>query len=166
MVPTRYLSEPVSWEALVLHEVHVELAHGNDRSIRRILDSRPKLWILSYRTHVLQEYLRPLLDPSYVRVHPDVLLTGAFLADARRVTFVNRWPGRYALFRPDGSSSGETWRLDGRTTRADDVIPEGLHEVAVPNAEGPRYLLPVGTTFFRTLPVTEPSDDLFQGVYD
>ncbi|MFI5120035.1 MAG: hypothetical protein ACHQM4_06450 [Thermoanaerobaculia bacterium] len=166
MVPTRYQAENVSWEALILHGVHVELAHGNDRSIRRILDSRPKLWILSYRIDTLKEYLPRLLDPSYVRIHPDVLLTGALFPDALPVTFVNRWPGRYQLFRPDGSASGDTWRLDGRKSDADGFVPEGPHEIVVSYADGPRYLLPVGTTFVTPLPVTAPFDDLFHGVYD
>jgi hypothetical protein len=166
MVPTRYLAQPVSWEALVLEGVRVELARGDDRSIRHILDSRPKLWILNYRVRELWEYLPRLLDPSYVRVHPDVLLTGAFCRDARPVTFVNRWPGRYELFRPDGSPSGEPWRLDGRETGADGFVPAGPHEVVALLADGPSYLLPVGTTFFMPLPVTSPLDDLFQGVYD
>jgi hypothetical protein len=166
MVPTRYPTELASWEALVLEGVRVELARGDDHSIRRILDSRPKLWILNYRIHALREYLPRLLDPSYVRIHPDVMLTGAFFRDARPVTFVNRWPGRYRLFRPDGSPSGEAWRLDGHDTGADDFVPEGPHEVVASLADGPRYLLPVGTTFAMPLPVTSPLDDLFHGVYD
>ncbi len=166
MIPTRYLAELASWEALVLERVRVELARGDDRSIRRILDSRPKLWILNYRIHELREYLPRLLDPSYVRVHPDVMLTGAFFRDARPVTFVNRWPGRYGLFRPDGSPSGEAWRLDGHEAGADVFVPEGPHEVVASLADGPRYLLPVGTTFVMPLPVTAPVDDLFHGVYD
>ena len=166
MVPTRLLAQPASWEALVLEGVRVELARGDDRSIRRILDSRPKLWILSYRTHELREYLPRLLDPSYVRVHPDVLLTGTVCRDARPATFVNRWPGRYRLFRPDGSPAGEQWRLDGQDAGADGFIPAGAHEVAASPADGPRYLFPVGTTFFMPLPVAAPLDDLFHGVYD
>ncbi len=166
MVPTRHQAENVSWESLISHGVHAELAHGNDRSIRQILDSRPKLWILNYRIHKLRAYLPRLLDPSYVRVHPDVLLTGAFLRDTRSVPFVNRWPGRYRLFRPDGSPSGEPWRLDGREADADGFVPEGPHEVAGSLVDGPRYLLPVGTTFVMPLPVTSPLDDLFHGVYE
>ncbi len=166
MVPTRYQAEQVSWEALILHKVRVELAHGNDRSIRRILESRPKLWILNYRIQTLQEHVPRLFDPSYVRVHPDVLLTGAFFRDAMPVTFVNRWPGRYRLFRSDGSASGEAWRLDGRETDANGFVPEGSHEVVAPLADGPRYLLPVDTTFAMALPVKSPPDDLFSGVYN
>jgi hypothetical protein len=166
MVPTRDQAQPVSWEALVLAGVKGELKAGNDRPIQRILDSRPKLWILNYRVHELREYLPRLLDPSYVRVHPDVLLTGAFLRDARPAKFVNRWPGRYRLFRPDGSPGGERWRLDGGDAGTDAFVAAGPHEVAVPLADGPRYLLPVGTTFVMPLPVTSPLDDLFQGVYD
>ncbi|HEX7580053.1 MAG TPA: hypothetical protein VF580_08640, partial [Thermoanaerobaculia bacterium] len=166
MVPTRYPAQPVSWEALVLEEVRAELARGDDSSIRRILDSRPKLWILNYRVHALREYLPRLLDPSYVRVHPDVLLPGAFFRDARPVTFVNRWPGRYRMFRPDGSPSGEPWSLDGRENGADGFVSVGPHEVVASPATGSRYLLPVGTTFVMPLPVTLPLDDLFSGVYD
>lgn len=166
MIPTRYLAQPVSWEALVLEGVRVELARGDDRSIMRILDSRPKLWILNYRVHALREYLPRLLDPSYVRVHPDVLLTGAFFRDARPVTFVNRWPGRYRLFRPDGSPTGEPWRLDDRENGADGFVPAGSHEIVASLADGPRYLLPLGTTFVMPLPVTSPLDNLFYGVYD
>lgn len=166
MVPTRHLTPLISWEALVLEGVRAELARGDDRSIRHILDSRPKLWILNYRVHGLRAYLPRLLDPSYVRVHPDVLLTGAFFRDARPVTFVNRWPGRYGLFRSDGSPSGEAWRLDGRETAADGFVPVGSHEVVVALADGPRYLLPVGTTLVMPLPVVSPVDDLFHGVYD
>lgn len=166
MVPTRLQVQPVSWEALVLAGVKGELAAGDDRSIRRILDSAPKLWILNYRVHELREYLPRLLDPSYIRVHPDVLLTGAFLRDGRPSTFVNRWPGRYRLFRPDGSVGGETWLLDGHDAGADGFVPSGRHEVVTPLSGGPRYLLPVGTTFAMPLPVTAPLDDLFGGVYD
>jgi hypothetical protein len=166
MVPTRLQARPVSWEALVLSGVKGELAAGDDRSIRRILDSAPKLWILNYRIHELREYLPALLDASYVRVHPDILLTGAFLRDGRPSTFVNRWPGRYRLFHPDGSQGGETWLLDGHDGDADGFIPAGRHEVAAPRADGPRYLLPADTPFVVPLPVTAPLDDLFGGVYD
>ncbi len=166
MLPTRTLAPLISWEALVLEGVRAELTRGDDRSIRHILDSRPKLWILNYRVHQLREPLQHLLDRSYIRVHPDVLLTGAFCGDTRPVPFVNRWPGRYRLFRPDGSPSGETWRLDGREIRADDFVTLGSHQVSVSTADGPRYLLPVGTTFAMPLPVTLPPDDLFRGVYD
>jgi hypothetical protein len=166
MIPTRHTTELASWEALVLWGVKSELAAGDDRRIRRILESKPKLWILNYRVHELREYLPRLLDPSYVRVHPDVLLTGAFFRDGRPVTFVNRWPGSYGLFRADGSRAGEPWRLDGRAYAADGFIPEGLHEVIVSGSDGPRYLLPAGTVFAMPLPVTAPLDNLFLGIYD
>ena len=45
-------------------------------------------------------------------------------------------------------------------------VPAGAHEVAASPADGPRYLFPVGTTFFMPLPVAAPLDDLFHGVYD
>ncbi len=166
MIPTRSSADPVSWEALVLAGVHAELARGDDHSIIRILDAQPKLWILNYRIHELREYLPRLLDPSYVRVHPDILLTGAFLSDSRTATFVNRWPGRYGLFRSDGSPSFEPWRIDGRDAGPDGFLPVGPHEVAVPTSDGPRYLLPADTKFVAPLPVTSPLDDLFAGVYD
>jgi len=166
MVPTRFPTELASWEALVLAGVRGELDRGDGRTIQRILDGKPKLWILNYRIHALREFLPRLLDPSYVRVHPDLLLTGAFLPGAASVTFLNRWPGRYGLFRPDGSPSGETWTLDGRETGADGFVPAGPHELAVVAAGGPRYLLPVGTNLAGPLPVTGPLDDLFGGVYD
>jgi hypothetical protein len=166
MVSTRYQAQFVSWEPIFLDAFRAELARGDDRSIRQILDSRPKLWILTNRVHELRAYLPRLLDPSYVRVHPDVLLTGAFFRDARPVTFLNRWPGRYGLFRPDGSPSGETWRLDGRETGAGGFVPAGSHEVVAWLADGPRYLLPVGTTFVMPLPVTSPLDDLFRDVFE
>ena len=166
MVPTRYLAQLVSWEPIILEGVRVELARGDDRSIRKILDSRPKLWILNYRFFDLRAYLPRLLDRSYVRVHRNVMLTGALLRDARAVTFVNRWPGRYGLFRPDGSRSGETWYLDGREIGVEGFVPEGSHEVVASLADGPRLLFPVGTTFVTPLPVTTPVDHLFLGVYD
>ncbi len=142
MIPTRSSADPVSWEALVLAGVHAELARGDDHSIIRILDAQPKLWILNYRIHELREYLPRLLDPSYVRVHPDILLTGAFLSDSRTSTFVNRWPGRYGLFRSDGSPSFEPWRIDGRDAGPDGFLPVGPHEVAVRPPTG-------HVTFFR-----------------
>lgn len=165
MVPTRHLTELASWEALVLDGVRAELARGDDGPILRILDAKPKLWILNYRIDQLRQYLPRLLDPSYVRVHPDVLLTGTFLKDTRPATFVNRWPGRYQLFWADGSRSGEPWRLDGVEYSADGFVPAGPHEV-VALRSGPRYLLPAGTTFVTPLPVTSPPDDLYRGVYD
>ena len=166
MVPTRLLAQPVSWEAMVLEGVRVELAQGDDRSIQKILGSRPKLWILNYRVHSLRAFLPRLLDLSYVRVHRNVMLSGAFLPDARTVTFVNRWPGRYVLFRPDGSLSREEWRLDGRKAGLDGFVPEGPHEVVTSLAAGPRYLLPVDTAFLTPLPASSPPDHLFLGVYD
>lgn len=166
MIPTRHLADPVSWEALVLAGVKSELERGDERSIQRIFDRKPKLWILNYRIHEIGKYLSRLLDRSYVRVHPDVLLTGTILRDPRPTAFVNRWPGRYVLYRPDGSPSGETWRLDGRDAGAEGFVADGPHEVVVAAGDWPRYLLPVGTKFITSLPVTAPLDDLFRGVYD
>ncbi len=166
MVATRYPAEAVSWEALILGGVHSELARGDDRSIRRILDGRPKLWILNYRVLQLRDFLPRLLDASYVRVHPNVLLSGAALRTGAAASFVNRWPGRYRLYEPDGSAAGERWRLDGGEREGDSFVSEGVHDVSVVSAGGPRYLLPSGTTFFAPLPVATPPYDLFQGVYD
>ncbi|HEY3349497.1 MAG TPA: hypothetical protein VGM13_06975 [Thermoanaerobaculia bacterium] len=166
MIPTRGLAEAVSWEALVLEGVRAELARGDDRSIRRILESRPKVWILNYRIHALREFLPRLLDPSYVRVQPDLLLTGAFLPGAGSVTFVNRWPGRYGLFRPDGAPGGGAWTVDGHEAPRDGFLPAGRFEIGFPPSTGPGYLLPAGTTLPGPLPVTGPLSDLFGGVYD
>lgn len=166
MIPTRPSADPASWEAMILEDVRTRLARGDDSGIRRILEARPKVWILNYRIHALRDFLPRLLDPSYVRVHPDLLLTGAFLPGGGSVTFVNRWPGRYALFKPDGAPGTEAWTVDGHEAPRDGFLPAGRFELGRASSEGPRYLFPADARLPAPLPVLGPLDDLFGGVYD
>jgi hypothetical protein len=151
---------------MILEDVRARLARGDDSGIRRILEARPKVWILNYRIHALRDFLPRLLDPSYVRVHPDLLLTGAFLPGSGSVTFVNRWPGRYALFKPDGAPGTEAWTVDGHEAPRDGFLPAGRFEIGRASADGPRYLFPADARLPAPLPVLGPLDDLFGGVYD
>ena len=166
MVPTRPSADPASWEALILEDVRARLVGGDDSPIREILEKRPKVWILNYRIHALREFLPRLLDPSFVRVHRDLLLTGAFLPGGGPVTFVNRWPGRYALFQADGTPGGGAWTVNGHAAPRDGFLPAGRFEIGGASADGPRYLFPAGTALPAPLPVAGPLDDLFGGVYD
>ena len=168
MVPTRQMSAFVSWEAMILARVRENAAHGDVREIEETFEGRPKLWIDNYRVDAAREPLRPFLEPSYVRVHRNVLLSGAALPVSGEVSFENRWPGSYRLWDRDGRPVAGLFRVDGMEVSGTVHLDAGPHRIGrVPSpAVEPRWLLPAVASLPGSLPPPAPPYDLFASVYE
>ena len=168
MLPTRIHSSPQWWDAFTLREDRRALTAGDDSSIREFFENRPKVWITNYRVALMEDVLAAPLRASYVPVDRGILLSGAMLTDAKPTRFVNRWPGRYALFDGIGRATGGEISIDGSKRETPVMLVEGPQEIAssTARADEPLFLLPADFVGPARLPAPAWGPDLFAGVYD
>jgi hypothetical protein len=166
MIPTRRPAAFVWWDSMNFTLLRQAVAAGDRRGLDAIAAGQPKLWIFNYRVGALWRELQPLIAGSYVRVYPNVLLTGTAVSSGRVTSFKNYWPGRYRIFSADGRPRDARVVVDGVPAALPLFLTAGTHSVALSDAMGlDLFLLPADASLedFRSLP---PPFELFADVYD
>jgi hypothetical protein len=167
MVPTRRPAWFTWWDGMNAAQLADAVSRGDRSELLNIVRNKPKLWILNYRIRALWGALSPIIESSYVRVYPNVLLSGTALRPGRPVHFENRWPGSYRAYSADGKPIDAMVTIDGIETRLPAFVPQGGHDVVWNGAPGTEdlFLLPANAKLgeLRKLP---PPFDLYADVYD
>jgi hypothetical protein len=166
MIPTRRPAAFVWWDSMNFTLLRQAVAAGDRRGLDAIAAGQPKLWIFNYRVGALWRELQPLIAGSYVRVYPNVLLTGTAVSSGRAASFKNYWPGRYRVFSADGRPRDVRVVVDGVSAALPIFVTAGTHSVALGDAVGQElFLLPADASLedFRSLP---PPFELFADVYE
>jgi hypothetical protein len=156
----------ISWDQYSIQQIRAAAERGNLKQIQRIFDGAPKVWILTYRSDALRDWLKPYLEGSYVPIYANILLTGAELAPRDTVTFQNWWPGEYRLYRADGTPVNTDLEVDDRPVEGPIRLEKGQHNLRLVNGEETLYFLPAdieGVAFDMTAPRAQ--EDLFDEVY-
>jgi hypothetical protein len=151
--------------------IHERLAAGDASIFDRLVEGRPKLWILTYRFRPLWPRIESILSDAYVRVAPAIVLAGVVLPrDGGEVAFECRWPGRYRLFDHAGRPLDETLSVDDSEPAKEVDIAVGRHRVRRTGSGPPAVLLPADTRAagpeIGVRSLDAPVSDLFAGVYE
>jgi hypothetical protein len=166
MVVSRRHAGTVQWDTKVVTDIRAAASLGRFETLNAAFAERPRVVILNFRTFALGPAIRRYLDGSYVRVFPNLLLSGTLVSPEERVAFVARSPGRYSLYQEGGSPAREAFLVDGRGAQGAVFLDVGFHEVKVDARSVARALLPEGLTLSGPIPARRPPEDLFAGVYD
>jgi len=156
----------VSWDQFAILRIRAAAEQGNLSHFERIFGGAPKVWILTYRSDALGEWLTPYLEESYVLIYSNVLITGVELLPGDTVAFQNWWPGAYRLYRADGTLAETGLEIGGRRVEGPLRLEKGRHSLRLTDGEEPLYLLPAdieGVTFDMTAP--REQEVLFDRVY-
>jgi hypothetical protein len=156
----------VSWDQPTILQIRAAAEQGDLRHFERIFGGAPKVWILTYRSDALGEWLTPYLEESYVPIYSNVLITGVELLPGDTVAFQNWWPGAYRLYRADGTPAETGLEIGGRWVEGPLRLEKGRHSLRLTDGVGPLYLLPAdieGVTFDMTAP--REQEVLFDRVY-
>ena len=151
----------------VLKSMLARAEAGDSAHFQRIFSAAPKVWILTYRSEALGDWLAPYLEDSYLSIFPNVLITGVELLPGDTVAFQNWWPGAYRLYRADGTPAETGLEIDGRRLEGPLRIEKGRHRLRLTEDKGPLYLLPAdieGVSFDMTAPREQKA--LFDQVYE
>lgn len=142
MIVTRPLAAPFWLQRGELLRILDNAARGDTSLVDEIF-GQPKVVIESYRTDTIEEVLAPYLRHSYVRVAPNVLLSGTALPSEAASDFVVQWEGVYRLRDVDGRPSDAALTVNGTTLSGAIRLKRGRYAVRLvePSAE-PLYLLP------------------------
>jgi hypothetical protein len=168
MVPTRHVAYEIWWDKANVAETWRLAKLGDMSRIEPIFEHQPKLWILNYRVRAVWPLLERYIDDSYVRVYPNILLSGVELNPGKEVSFKNRWPGHYSVFSATGERLNEGLFVDGKEAGEKVELAANEHVLTF-DAGGSServFLLPSDAEMGQELPVTEPVWDLFSGHND
>jgi hypothetical protein len=163
---SRLPGQVFSWDRPTILSIRGMTEQGDMKYFERIFDGAPKVWIQTYRSDKLEEFLAPFMERAYVPIFPNVLIAGIELRPGVETEFQNWWPGRYRLYRADGTSAAGELTLDGRRMEGSFRVVKGRHNVLLMNGDAPLYLLPAdieGVPFNMT--TARARQKLFDRVY-
>ncbi len=166
MVVSRRHAGKVMWDTKVVSDIRSAAGQGHFEAMGAVFAEQPRLVVLNFRTLALGPAIRRYLEGSYVRVHPNLLLSGALVSPGESVAFLARSPGSYSLYQESGAPVREVFLVDGRPAQHSVPLVAGLHEVRVDVRSTARALFPEGLTLSGPIPARRPPEDLFAGVYD
>jgi hypothetical protein len=162
---SRWRGQVVSWDRLGIGTILGLARRGNLDHIEAIIEGSPKVWILSYRTALLESVLEPYLRNSYVAISSNVLISGVKLIAGEETMFQNRWEGSYRLYRADGSPAAASLIVDGKPVTGGARLGTGSHSLRFDVGRGPLYLLPADIEVPFTIPRRHKQRVLFDRVY-
>jgi hypothetical protein len=166
MVTTRRLAGDEWWDAINVAAFKDEIARHDYHRLYGIVREQPKLWIVNYRTEALAHELKPIINHSYVRIDPNILLTGSPLLAADTI-FANHWRGDYAVFGANGEARGTPVVIDGRLVGTPVRLDLRIYRVRLTApSSSPLALLPAGSKLLHVAPVRGPARPSFAGSYD
>lgn len=166
MIATRRHAGKIWWDAASIHAIFESAKQGGPTELDAAFSEQPKVVILNYRTQTLGALLARYVDRSYVRVAPNVLLSGVQIDGTGEVPFESRWAGRYGLYDAKGRPWNAAFNLDGNARAGDVSVGLGPHRVALSDSTGHGFLLPAGLSLPGSLPEIRSPEDVFRGVYD
>jgi hypothetical protein len=166
MIATRRHVGWIWWDAQAVGVVVEAARRGDFSELDAAFAEQPKVVILNYRTQTLAPLLARYVVRSYVRVSPNVLLSGVQINGAGETPFESRWAGRYRLYDGKGQPWNTALYMDGNAVDGELQVGLGRHRVALRDLTGPGFLLPAGLRLPGSLPETRPPRDVFHGVYD
>lgn len=154
------------WDTPTISRIRTALRSGDASRLVNIMNAHPKLWIINYRIINMSDIVQRMVAGGYVRISPNLLLSGIELKTGGRETqFACHWTGQYQLFDENGHAVAESVAVDDMVpAKAVDITP-GLHRVRGPQSNKKRFLLPSGTTTNGPLRPDGPVPDLFAEVY-
>ena len=125
----------------------------------------PKTIIWSYRMEAVAPVIQEVLDASYTKVSPNILMAGRNLKINVPVNFVPPISGQYNLYSRDGLPLRGTVSLDGKVVSL--PLKLGRHNYHVELLNGPdrALLVPVGD-YRHVFDADAPNKILFAKTYD
>ncbi len=165
MLVKKRFAGPAWWDARGIAEVMAEADKNEFKLLENIFSYHPKVWILSYRTSKLWPVLEPFLINSYVRVFPNVLLSGAQVSAGKSVKFVNRWEGAYALYDSGGARLNRPFYINSKVIEGSTLLKTGEYTARLSGGAGRAYLLPDNINVPFTIPPARKPMALYRDVY-
>lgn len=155
MIVTRPIARPAWWDPRAIRIIRADAEKGDFDSIEKVFAKEPKLWILNYRVYKLRDVLEPYFRNSYIRIYPNVLISGVAASSDTETLFKNRWSGEYRLYDPRGEKLDLRLAVDGEIVDQPVRLDVGDHSIKLAGEGGPAYLLPAGIDVPFIIP---PSD--------
>ena len=154
------------WDTPKIYKILRDTKNGHSQDIKVIFSKQPKIWILNWRTDKLKEVLDSYFTNSYLRILPNIMVTGIQVISSGETKFVNRWYGTYRLFSPEGQPINGCFSVNGQTTSGITTIPlgENLIELKMPCSIA--YLLPADISIPFKITENIKQIPLFENVYD
>lgn len=152
------------WDAGGIASVINDAKRGGYKQIDDIFSMSPKVWIFNYRINKLWPLIGERLTNSYVRIFPNVLVSGAPVQSGKETVFKNWWEGVYSLYEANGSRSQKTFVLDGISVSGPIRVKRGARNLGLPE-QGTCYLLPAGIDSPFQIPPRSNPYKLYQRVY-
>ncbi|VAX19596.1 hypothetical protein MNBD_NITROSPINAE03-1003 [hydrothermal vent metagenome] len=165
MLVKKRFAGPAWWDARGIAEVLAQADKNEFGLIENILSYRPKVWILNYRTSKLWPVLEPFLVQSYVRVFPNVLVSGVEISAEKPVKFINRWEGAYALYSNSGARLNAPFYINSKIIKGSTLLKIGEYTAQLADGADKAYLLPDNIKVPFTIPPARKPMALFRGVY-
>lgn len=147
------------------HFILMTLRQGQHSEAYKILQrTPPKVIIWSYRMQRSYPALAPLIDPSYVRVAPNLWLAGTTLHAGRPASFRVPIAASYRLYDRAGRPVAGVIKIGDRTFDGAVALAPGIAQVTLDRGPSQMLLLPEGSYHDVFAPGgDDPS--LFSGVY-
>lgn len=162
MLPNRYESTRLWMDQ---KRVNVTLEEGsNSVLMRSLLERPPKVLILTYRIGKVASLVLPVLKDRYVKIAPNILVTGQRLTAGTTTRFQTPVAGTYALYDVNGKPMSGQLDIDGTLLSPPFDMTAGPKNITLQAETGDAFLLPAGLTPLRFAPEA-PDLSLFDGVY-
>jgi hypothetical protein len=153
------------WDKQKLMKILQDAKTGESREIEEIFLKQPKVWLLSYRTDELEDILNPYFADSYIRIFPNVLVSGVLVSGSGETMFMNRWKGEYRLFSPKGRPLDDSFFLNSQTVSGVVRVPLGESLLSLKGPASSAYLLPADVSIPFEIPTRMKQMLLFAYVY-
>jgi hypothetical protein len=165
MVVTR--SRPFSawWDTPMISKILREAETSRSKEIEEVFLQQPKVWILNWRTDLLKDVLGQYFAHSYVRIFPNVLVTGARVTSYGETRFINCWRGAYRMFSAEGCFLGESFFLNGQKVSGIVTVQLGENLLRLDGPSSNAYLLPADIAIPFEIPTNMQQMHLFADVY-
>ncbi len=157
MIVNREQAKRMWWDPPRTRAIRAEAKLGDLGRLDRIFAREPKVWVITFRTEVLKDILRPYFLNSFVRIFSNVLVTGAKISSDAETLFNNYWPGKYRLYSPHGARMEIPFYIDGVKVSGVVNIGKGDRSIRLDGNNQTAYLLPADIpTQFQIPPRRRP----------
>jgi len=165
MLVKKRFAGPAWWDARGITEVVAESDKNEFKLLDNIFSYQPKVWILNYRTKKLWPVLAPFMINSYIRVFPNVLVSGVEVSAEKPVKFVNHYRGVYTLFDDRGVKLNKPFYINSKIVEGSTLLKAGEYTTRLVDGMEKAYLLPDNIKVPFTIPPPRQPMALYKGVY-